>query len=564
MHTADERLRRDRDRFVAFAFSTAHLLLEIRPDGTITYAAGAACGLAPHTDALVGGNVLDLCTAAEREYVENLLRRFVKRVTTDLVRVSLRTLNASTTEFLLGGQTIDGIPDRIHLGLILAPSAVQQRPLGANGLHTRESFAAVAQAHLDVSGRTGLDEGLTLLVVEGLSRLATRHGPEAVGPVARRIGSYLRSISAGGDAVGDLGTGKFGLIRAPGVSEPDVKTRIAEILAEESVEGRPQSISLSFATPGLSEADAARALAYSIRRFVDSGPRDFSIRSLQDGASALLSEASKLVVQARQVLDERKVEVVYQPIIQMDNGEAHHLEALARISGVSSIGDWMRFTEESGLANDFDLVMTGKVLETLEEHAKAGWRPPVAINLSAKSLGSGLFLEQFFRVVDAAPASARQLLVEITETASIADFDQMTKVVSALRDRGFKICLDDVGSGTTSFQTLRALQCDYVKLDGALVRNAAHDRRDRAALQAAARLALDLGAELIAEQIETREQANAMRAIGCRFGQGYLFGRPTADVRLHRDRFQIAEIVDPQWTAIQAPPPPPPAGRRRT
>ena len=555
MLAPDERLRRDRDRFVAFAFSTAHLLLEASVDGTITYAAGAACGLAPRTDALIGRNLVDLAPQGEGEYVANLLRRFARRATTNLARVMLVTQNDTATEFLLGGQTIDGLPGTIHLGLIVAPSAIPQRPRGAHGLQTRESFVATAKAHLDISGRTGIDEGLTLLVVDGLSRLAAKSGPDAVAPVARRIGSYLRAVSAGGDAAGDLGTGKFGLIRAPGVTEPDLKARIAEILAEESVEGRPQSINLSFAAPGLSEADAARALAYSIRRFVEAGPRDFSIRSLQDGATALLQEASKLVVHARSVLDERKVEVVYQPIVQMDNGEAHHLEALARISGVSSIGDWMRFTEESGLASDFDLVMTGKVLETLEEHAKAGWQPPVAINLSAASLNSALFLDQFYKVVDSAPERAKQLLIEITETANVADFERMTKVVASLRQRGFKVCLDDVGSGTTSIQTLRALSCDYVKLDGGMVRNASHDRRERATLQGVARLALDLGAELIAEHIETRDQANAMRALGCRYGQGYLFGRPTADVMIHRDRFEIAEIVDPQWTAIAAPAP---------
>jgi EAL domain-containing protein (putative c-di-GMP-specific phosphodiesterase class I) len=549
----EERLRRDRDRFVAFAFSTAHLLLETDAEGTIRFAAGAACGLAPRVDALVGRRIADLAAPAEAEYVENVLRRLARRASANLVRVALRTQKGATTDFLMGGQSIEAAPGALHIGLIVAPSAVQQRPLGPGGLHTRDSFAAAARTHLGLAAQTGLDEGLTLLVVEGLSRLAHRRGPEAVEPVARRIGAYLRSISAGGDAVGDLGTGKFGLIRASGVSEGDVQGRVSEILAEEAVEGKPRSFSLSFAAPGLGEADAARALAYSIRRFVEASPREFSIRSLEDGAAALLGEASRLVAHARSVLDERKVEVVYQPIVQMDSGQAHHMEALARISGVSSIGDWMRFTEESGLISDFDLLMTGKVLETLGEHAKAGWHPPVAVNLSAKSLDGDIFLDQFLRVVDSAPARPGQLMVEITETAAVSDFARMARVIETLRGRGFKLCLDDVGAGTTSIHTLRALPCDYVKLDGAMVRNALQDRRERAAVQAVARLALDLGAELIAEQVETREQANAMRMLGCRFGQGYLFGRPTADCMLYRDRFGVAEIVDPQWTAVAPP-----------
>jgi hypothetical protein len=186
---------------------------------------------------------------------------------------------------------------------------------------------------------------------------------------------------------------------------------------------------LSFDAGSLDEADSARALAYSIRRFTDARSEDFTVRSLKDGASALLTDTVKLVTAAREVMEQRQIEVVYQAVVRLRDGRTHHFEALSRISGVASIGPWIRFAEETGLIQDYDLILAEQVMSTMADHEKAGWLPMIAINLSAQSLQSALFRARFDQITDAHPDQAPRLMIEVTETAGITDYPAMAAVL---------------------------------------------------------------------------------------------------------------------------------------
>jgi EAL domain-containing protein (putative c-di-GMP-specific phosphodiesterase class I) len=128
----------------------------------------------------------------------------------------------------------------------------------------------------------------------------------------------------------------------------------------------------------------------------------------------------------------------------------------------------------------------------------------------------------------AAPDLACRLLVEITETAEIEDEAEARRTVDALRALGLPICIDDFGAGAAAFRYLRAFRVDFVKVDGVYVTNAVESERDRGFIAAMVDLARTVGAQVVAERIETEAQAALMRELGVTFGQGYLFGRPGA------------------------------------
>ena len=165
------------------------------------------------------------------------------------------------------------------------------------------------------------------------------------------------------------------------------------------------------------------------------------------------------------------------------------------------------------------------MLKQAEDQGRAV--PDIAINLSAVSLASPLIIEQLQALLRPHQGLTRKLLVEVTETATVNDFQGLNRVLGHLRKLGLRICLDDVGSGTTSFMSLNELRVDYAKLDGRIVQGALTNGRDLTILRSIVEIARHLGTDLVAEQIETEEQLRYLRKLGVRYGQGYLFGKPS-------------------------------------
>jgi len=537
-------LKQERDRFVGFAFATAHLLLEVDLSGRIRFAAGACCGLSDGpAETLIGLQITALVADEDREFLDHLLQRLIATGAISLTRVALRSAKGKRTDFMLGGRRMESAGEVLHLGLVLASMLVSAPEVA--GQSESERFTAGASHRLGVAAEAQVEEGMTFLMLDGLQKLAAERGPAAVALVVPQLMSYLRSVSAGGDLASPLAPGKFGLVRARGVTDEQIIAGMTAILEKAAIPSSVKMFDLSFDAGSLDEADSARALAYSIRRFTDARSEDFTVRSLKDGASALLTDTVKLVTAAREVMEQRQIEVVYQAVVRLRDGRTHHFEALSRISGVASIGPWIRFAEETGLIQDYDLILAEQVMSTMADHEKAGWLPMIAINLSAQSLQSALFRARFDQITDAHPDQAPRLMIEVTETAGITDYPAMAAVLKGLQARGHRICIDDLGAGSTSLETLRALPADFVKIDGPFLRAALDDPRELKTLQAVVAMAIARGSEIIVEQVENSTQVALANKIGAHFAQGFLYGRPTPDIIAFG-----SETRDPKWQPL--------------
>ena len=128
----------------------------------------------------------------------------------------------------------------------------------------------------------------------------------------------------------------------------------------------------------------------------------------------------------------------------------------------------------------------------------------------------------------AAAAWPGRMLMELTETADIEDTRSAAKTIAGFREAQIPVCIDDFGAGSAAFRYLREFQVDYVKLDGACVRAALLNAREHGFLLTMVELANFVGARVIAETIETNEEADVLQSAGIEFGQGWLFGRPGA------------------------------------
>jgi EAL domain-containing protein (putative c-di-GMP-specific phosphodiesterase class I) len=153
----------------------------------------------------------------------------------------------------------------------------------------------------------------------------------------------------------------------------------------------------------------------------------------------------------------------------------------------------------------------------------------VAVNVSGASLGADTWVDGLLRMTATVPDIRRRLLVEVTETAAVADIEAATRRLKVLRDAGIKVCLDDFGVGAASLDYLHRLPADTVKIDGRFVREVATDSRSQALIGHLVGLCTELKLDVIAEMIEHPEQSEAVRKLGVGFGQGWLFGRPAPE-----------------------------------
>lgn len=526
-----------RDRFVGFAFAAADLLIETTHDGRILFTAGARCRLAEDdVQQLVGRSVFDLIAPSDRKYMGVLLERVVEKRRITPARVLFQTYDDSRFSALLGGCCLDPAANTLFLTVMLAAGGrgggAATLAGAAEQLHDAGGFTALLEERIVRAREKGVENGLTLLLIEGLQDMVENLPEGAAEEVRQGIDAYLRAISADGDSAGRLAEDRFGIVHANDIDSEEVREHIAELISSvggEIDDSHIRTWTLDVSEDNLDPSDAARALVYTVQAFATAQSGDFTISSLEDGAKRMLSDAVERIARLRATIEKREFFVVYQPIVDLQTGAIHHLEALTRVEGMPSPQDFITFAEDVGLIYDFDLLLTQSVLETLNRYRKEPNLPEVAINLSAKTLMSPLFLRQFQAVTEPYGDVVRKLLIEMTETVVVTDIMKLNEVLQKLRAAGFRICLDDVGSGSTSFQSLYGLRVDFAKIDGHFVRNALDSERDMAMLRSMVDVCRQLGLRLIGEQVEEEKHADLLRGLDVPLAQGYLYGHPSRD-----------------------------------
>jgi EAL domain-containing protein (putative c-di-GMP-specific phosphodiesterase class I) len=220
--------------------------------------------------------------------------------------------------------------------------------------------------------------------------------------------------------------------------------------------------------------------------------------------------------------------VHYQPIISLRDGRVSHHEALVRLLDDSggdpvSPGCFLPAAERHGLVGDIDRAVLELVLARL---ARAGPDAVVAVNLSALSViepGMLAHIDSRLRHHRVSPA---QLILEVTETASISDMPRARGFCASARALGCAIALDDFGAGFGAFHYLKHLPFDHLKIDGAFVRALPSSAHDQLVVQALVGLARGMGRTTIAEYVEDARTLELVAEYGVDYAQGFHVGRP--------------------------------------
>jgi EAL domain-containing protein (putative c-di-GMP-specific phosphodiesterase class I) len=268
-----------------------------------------------------------------------------------------------------------------------------------------------------------------------------------------------------------------------------------------------------------------------MHKFSDEGAVD--IREITANMSRLVDEAACEVNDFKQIVALSKFDIVLQPIVNTMSGEIHHYEALCRFekNPAESPFRTITFAEETGLIHEFDLAMAKKVVDWLSKRPRNSDRFNVAVNVSGFSIGQDSYLDALMKLLKTNEWTRGKLMFEITESARMSNLEQANNFIQALRTLGYSVSLDDFGAGAASFQYLSVLEVDLVKLDGSAVKNAQKAAKGRAFLSALTGLCRAMEIGTIAEMIDTPETLTFVRDCGCDYVQGYLFGKPSRDIR---------------------------------
>jgi diguanylate cyclase (GGDEF)-like protein/PAS domain S-box-containing protein len=361
-------------------------------------------------------------------------------------------------------------------------------------------------------------------------------GDKLLVAVGARIASTLRP----GDTVARLGGDEFAVLLKK-MEDEQIAARVAERITRQllppfAIGGKEISIRASIGIAGLvSGQEAADDLIRNadVAMYIAKAKGKARFVQYEATLASAAVERMELEHDMRSALQEKQFVLQYEPVIMLESGAIHSVEALVRWNhprrGLLAPVDFIAVAEQTGLIVDL-----GRwVLQQATRDARR-WQvrfpsvPPmqISVNLSGRQLEGHELINEVVDAVDAAGLDPQSLILELTESVLLADTEPVASTLQELRGLGFRLALDDFGTGYSSLGHLRDFPVDILKMDASFVAGIGHGMADGAILRAIIGLANSLGLMTIGEGIERQEQLAALNAMGCNAGQGFYFSKP--------------------------------------
>lgn len=414
---------------------------------------------------------------------------------------------------------------------------------GLTGLPNRTLFIEHLDRALGLQ-RCGSGQPFAVLTInlERFRLVNDSFGHAAGDELLRRLGGRIAAAMRDGDIAARVGGDQFALL-LNGIAEPADALPLAEALRMRLAE--PTVIAghtlHSDCRIGVALSAGYQDDAQAMLRDADNALH----RARQGGITAVAVFDASMHVQAlsslqleadlRTALREGAIDVHFQPIVSIADGRVTSFEALARwrhpTAGQLSPGAFVPLAETIGLIHELGMQVLDRVCERL-----LAWQrryhdavPPVSVNLSGRQLGRPRLADEIIARVAAHRVAPQLLRFEVTESIVANPDGPAAAHLERLREAGMAVLIDDFGTGFSALSYLHTIPCDVLKLDGSFVRSIVEDKRLRAIVGHSIRIAHDLGMKVVAECIETAEQAALLHGIGCDYGQGYFYSRPLDD-----------------------------------
>ncbi len=369
----------------------------------------------------------------------------------------------------------------------------------------------------DTLARPGADSmAFAFVDVPGLAAVVGEPGQRATA----RVEAALQAASIDGASAARLTPERFALLK-DATDGRDLAAEVREAGAAEGFDLSPLAAEAAIST-AVDPVSTLKALRYTIEGCLRDGGLERPDRAFADTLKKTLRDADRF----RAMVRTRDFALHYQPIVDLRTGAVHHFEALARFGGDGPSGP-IHMAEELGLIEQFDLAVLEKAVQKMRQPGYGLIK--VAVNVSAASLANDAWTTTALRLTGQDPTERRRLMIEVTETAAVSDLAAADRRLRALRQAGVQVCIDDFGSGAATYDYLRGLSVDTVKIDGGLIRGLDANAKSRTLVAHLVDLCGSLKMTTIAEMVETEGVADALRAMGVDYGQGWFYGKATAE-----------------------------------
>lgn len=406
------------------------------------------------------------------------------------------------------------------------------------GLPNRAGFEELVEQRGAVEGG-GADHAILLLDLARFSRINEHIGPmagdELIITVARRLKSSLRS----GDILARTGGDEFAISSRIAGGRADVREMARRIrgcfdhpfrIGELKVS---VDCALGCAIQPAADTDVADQIRHAQIALKRAKQTD-RIEIYEPEAAMLSDNRFGLETELRNAIEEDRLHLAFQPLIELSSGRVAGFEALARWDNSSghsvSPTEFIPIAEDSGLIVPLGQWAIGKAAAVLAEWDRQNGGAVVdcyfSVNVSAIQLLRDDIAGVVRQALEKQAIGGERLMIELTESAIIGDPDLALSVLSELKALDARVAMDDFGTGYSNLAYLQRLPIDVLKIDRSFVEHMVDDRDKVAIVRTIQSLAEVLGMRTTAEGVETADQARLLSALGCDFGQGFLFARP--------------------------------------
>lgn len=557
-HDVTERKRAEetRARLSAILEATSDLIAIGSADGRLLYLNGAArraLGFEPEAG-LGALSCLDLYTAWERERVRDevlpaALRRGVWRGETVLATRDGHEIPVS--QVIVVHRT-DGEAE--FLSFIATDIRERKRferqleyladhdPL--TGLFNRHRFNLEVAGRVECALRTGTHGALLFLDLDNFKYINDTLGHQAGDELLALLPGILRSHLGEEDVLARLGGDEFAVLLpcADAEAAQGVAREILHSIGRQGVEVAGERVEFTvsigialFPEHGATVEDLIAHADLAVHRAKEEGRNRVCLYTLEGDWFAEARAKLTWEKRIRQALEQDRFILHFQPILDLRHPTAPRWEALLRMVGedgeVIPPGAFLGVAERFGLIHEIDRWVARAAIRHLAGEQRAGRRPCLEVNLSGKAFDDPELLPLIEEELSRAAIDPADLVWEITETAAVANINKAQEFIRTLRSLGCGFALDDFGVGFSSFNYLKHLPVDYLKIDGGFIRDLPRNPVDQHLVRAMVEVAHGLGKRTIAEFVGDEATLRLLREYGVDYAQGYFIGRPEPQAR---------------------------------
>lgn len=408
------------------------------------------------------------------------------------------------------------------------------------GLCNRQRLEQALDVAILQSGLNGRQSSLVYIDLNHFKAINDLEGHDAGDRLLTTVANILRAHSTASATISRINSDEYAIL----FEDCNEKTafdyaksiRQGIDMLQFRVDNRKYHVAASFGIvaikPGLwsSSSDILGSADKACYEAKKKGRNSIHLFDKKDNKFDILREDAYWVPRIREALASSRLRLLFQPVMDIGNNRIDRFEALIRMiddnNEMITPDNFIPVAERNGLIQKIDLWVINRVFEMLATSVKVRKDISFNINLSSHAFHENKFLQSVKSKLVQTGIDAKRITFEITETAAVTNYKKGRDMLHKLRELGFRIALDDFGSGFNSFSHLKQLPIDYIKIDGSFITNLMNDVTDQTLVKSITEIARKLGKKTVAEFVLNLETLDKLKSYGVDYAQGYFIGKP--------------------------------------